>query len=147
MAIIGLTFDRINVEKDRVVLESVKNKNIQINYNIAIKNVEEDELRMQEKQKVLRFDFTFAIIYTPKLGTLELNGHLLYTDTNHKKILDSWKKHQDITDTHLKAQLLNTIFQKANLKAIALTQEVNLPLHFPLPQIIPPDQNPQNYVA
>src|SRR3989338_761912 len=147
MAILGLTFDKIQVEKDRTILEAARNKNIQVNYNIAIKNLEEEELKLQDKQKVLRFDFAFSILYTPKIGTLELLGHLLYTDTNHKKILDAWKKTQDITDNQLKAQLLNAIFQKANLKAISLTQEINLPLHFPLPRIIPPEQNPKQFVA
>ncbi|HLC57888.1 MAG TPA: hypothetical protein VJH95_04915 [Candidatus Nanoarchaeia archaeon] len=147
MAILGLTFDKITIEKDRKLIEQTQSKNIQVNYNIAIKNLEEDELKLQVQQKILRFDFTFSIIYNPKIGVVELLGHLLYVDPNHKKILEAWKKDQDITDNQLKAHLLNAIFQRANLKAISLIQEVNLPLHFPLPRLIPPGQNPQSYIS
>src|SRR3989344_7039400 len=144
MAILGFTFDKLSVEKDRKLMEKEKPENLEVRYNIAIKGIKEEELKLQEKQKILRFDFEFSIIYTPKIGSVELLGHILYSDKNNKKILDSWDKEKDVTDNNLKAQLLNAIFQKSNLKAISLIQEVNLPLHFPLPRLVPPDQNPKN---
>jgi len=147
MAILGFTFSKLTAEKDREASIKEASQNIQVRYNIIIKNIAEEELKFQERQKVLRLDFEFSILYQPKIGTVELFGNLLYADSNMKKILDSWKKEKDITDNNLKAQIINAIFQKANLKAITLIQEVNLPLQFPLPKLIPPEQNPQNYIG
>lgn len=147
MAILGLTFDKLLAEKLPAIIKAQHNKNIETKFNIVIKKIEEDELNFQEKQKVLRVDFEFAIAYNPKIGAVELLGHLLYTDPNIKKILDVWKKEQEIKDNQVKAEIINAIFHKANLKALTLIQEVNLPPHIPLPKLLPPEQNPQSYIG
>jgi len=140
MPVIGFTFDKLNVEKNRKALERHKGKEIGVRYNIAIKDVKEEDLELEQKQKILRFDFQFDIIYQPDIGAVNVLGHILYSDKDIKNILKQWDKNKDITDNSLKARLINSIFQKSNLKAISLIQEVGLPLHFPLPKIAPPEQ-------
>lgn len=147
MAILGLTFDRLLAERLPAELRANRNKNIQTKFNIAIKNIAEEELNFQDKQKVLRVDFAFAVEYAPKIGSVELLGHLLYTDPGIKKVLEAWKKTQEIHDNKIKEEIINAIFHKANLKALTLTQEVNLPPHIPMPRLVPPEQNPQNYIG
>ena len=141
MAILGLTFDRLLAERLPVSIAAGKN-NIETKFNIAIKKIEEDELNFQEKQKVLRVDFEFGIVYNPKIGAIEMLGHLLYTDPKIKKVLDVWKKENEIKDNQVKAEIINAIFHKANLKALTLIQEVNLKPQIPMPKLHPHEQKP-----
>ena len=142
MPIIAFTFDKLSAEKNKEALKKEKGNNIDIRHNISIKDVQEEELNIgNQKQNILRFDFEFNIKYQPNIGSVDLLGHLLYTDKNIKEIIKEWNKEKDITNNDLKANLINSIFQKSNLKAISLIQEVNLPLHFPLPKLVPPDKS------
>ena len=141
MPIIAFTFDKLSAEKDKEALKEHKGKNIELRHNISIKDVKEEELNIgSTPQKILRFDFEFGIKYQPNIGSVDILGHILYSDSNIKEILKEWGNEKDITDNNLKANLINSIFQKSNLKAISLIQEVNLPLHFPLPRLVPPSK-------
>ena len=74
--------------------------------------------------------------YEPKAGKILFLGHILLLDKPDmiKKIGDSWKKDKKLPEV-LFERLLNSIFAKCNIKALALSQEVNLPPHIPLPQV------------
>ena len=53
-----------------------------------------------------------------------------------KLILDGWKKDKQLPKD-LAPKILNTILAKCNIKALNLTQEVNLPPHIRLPILKP----------
>ena len=134
MPVIGFNFDKIVIEKKNPIKQNVKVKN-----NMSIKNITEDEVSLSDKtEKILKFLFEFTSEYQPDIGEIKLNGNVLFIDKPEeiKKITSSWKKDKKIP-TNLMQQILNTILIKCNIKALALSQELNLPPHIRLPTVNP----------
>ena len=69
-------------------------------------------------------------------GQIFLGGHILVMEESPKvkQILEDWKKDKKLPK-ELMSQILNTILAKCNIKALGLTQEVNLPPHIKLPML------------
>ncbi|MBI2106793.1 hypothetical protein HYT57_02305 [Candidatus Woesearchaeota archaeon] len=146
MTIVGFNYDKLSVEKKEE--EVKKGGDFKVTYNVSIKDMQDYELKLQDKQKALRFVFEFSIRYTPQIGELGMNGNIIYTEDKEKikEIKEHWDEKKDVPDD-LKAQLINLIFRRSNVKALLLTQEVNLPSHIPMPRIVPPSVNPQDYIG
>lgn len=146
MTIVGFNYDKLNVEKKEE--EAKKGSDIRITYNVSIKDMQDYELKLQDKQKALKFIFEFSIKYIPEIGTLDMGGNVIYTEEKDKikEIKEYWNEKKDVPDD-LKSQLINVIFRRSNIKALLLSQEVNLPPHIPMPKIIPPSLNPQDYIG
>ncbi|MEK6946310.1 MAG: hypothetical protein AABX32_01780 [Nanoarchaeota archaeon] len=130
--IIGFGFTKLSAEKN-----AQAKGNIDINNNVSIKDVQEDSFSMgKEKQNVLKFTFDFTSKYEPNVGTVLLEGELLYVEEPKKvkEILSSWKKDKKL-DKELMATLLNTLLVKCNVQALILSQQINLPPPIPLPKV------------
>lgn len=133
MAIVGVNFTKISVEKN----ELAKGK-ININNNVSIKDVKEKDLIPGKNidQKGLDFVFEFVSKYQPNLGEIKLNGSVLFVGS--KKTVDdvmkSWKKDKKIPKEAMTA-VLNTALTKCNIQALILSQQVNLPPPIPLPKV------------
>ena len=65
---------------------------------------------------------------------------------NNKEILDKWKKDKEL-DQKLMMQVLNFILAKCNIKALSLSQEVNLPPQIPLPKLTAKKQQAEQYIG
>lgn len=146
MTIVGFNYEKLSVEKKE---ESIKKgSDIRVTYNVSIKDMQDYELKLQDKQKALKFVFEFSIKYTPEIGTLDMGGSIIYTEDKDKikEIKKHWEDQKDVPDD-LKSQLINLIFRRSNIKALLLSQEVNLPPHIPMPKIVPPSVNPQDYIG
>jgi hypothetical protein len=63
-----------------------------------------------------------------------------------KDILQEWKKDKKISAEIMQA-LFNTILAKANIKALSLAQEVNLPPHLSLPKLEPSKNKYNEYIG
>ena len=138
--IVGFGFTKLSAERR----EAAKGK-IDINNNVAIKDIKEDNLSLgKDKQDVIRFIFEFASKYEPNVGSILFEGELLYMEEPKKvkEILASWKKDKKLPK-EIMAGLLNTILTKCNIQALILSQEINLPAPIPLPevQVAAPDKN------
>jgi len=134
MPIVGFNYDKITVEKINPIKGSVQVKN-----SMAIKNVEEHEILVgKKKDPVLKISFEFSSSYEPKIGLIDLKGHVLFVDEPEeiKKIIDGWKKKKTLKQ-ELMSYLLNTIMMRCNVKVLMLSSEVNLPPHIRLPTISP----------
>ena len=133
MAIIGVSFSRINIEKK----EMVKGK-INISNNIVIKDVKEKDLAPGRSidQKGLQFFFSFASKYEPNVAEIALEGDVLFVGTNKQagEIAAAWKKDKKV-EKELMAAVLNTALAKCNIEALILSQQLNLPPPIPLPKI------------
>jgi len=129
MPIIGFNFDRISIEKTNKISEKLSIKN-----DLSITNLEKEKLNLSPKESVLKFDFKYSVDYEPKVGKIILTGNLLYMEEEKRatEILTGWKKDKRIP-TDIGPQVLNTILAKCNIKALNLTQDVNLPPHIKLP--------------
>jgi hypothetical protein len=129
MKSIGFNFNKISIEKFSDKFENLKiNTKIDI---LKIKEVDSDFLKSEEKLIVV--EFNYFIDYDPKIAKIEISGRILLTDKVKiiKNILKEWKNKKISED--FKINLFNIILRKSNLKAMQLEDEVNLPLHMPLP--------------
>lgn len=134
MPIVGFNFDKIMVDK----LGPIKGR-VQVKNNMAIKNVEQQELMLgKKKEEVLKFSFEFSSKYEPNIGLISIKGHILFMDEANevKKIMDGWKKKKFIPQD-LMTYLLNTVLVRCNIKTLVLANDVNLPPHIKLPTISP----------
>ena len=132
MTIVGFNFTSINAERK----EAVKGK-ININNNVAIKDVEERDLNLgSNKQKSLKFKFEFTSKYDPNVGSIILIGDVLFIEEAKKikEILDGWKKDKKLPK-EITGSILNTILGKCNVQALILSEQVNLPPPIPLPKV------------
>ena len=129
MSIVGFNFEKIMIEKKNKV-----NSNLKIKSNLSITSVDQEKLNVTSSGDVLKFNFEYTADYEPNVGKILLLGNLLYMEDKDKVkiILDDWKKDKKLPK-QLMEQIFNTILAKSNIKALSLTQEVNLPPHIKLP--------------
>ena len=134
MPIVGFNFDKSLVEKSNKITGPVQVKN---DMQIVCVNKEKVELN-KRSDETLRVDFAFTSKYEPNLGKMLFNGHILYIDEPNelKKLFDSWAKEKKIPP-QLMTQIINTILVRCTIKALAYSQDVNLPPHIRLPTIMP----------
>ncbi len=133
MPIVGFNFDKIGAKKDNKITGKV-----QINNNINITSVEQEKLSITSSDDILKFTFEFKAGFEPKIGAIQINGHILYMDEPKKigEIMKSWKKDKSISKD-LAPLIMNTALAKCNVKALTLSQDVNLPPHIRLPLVKP----------
>lgn len=145
MPIVGFNFNKVHVEKKE---KTEQLTNIQVKNDVLITNVQEEKLPTgKAKADGLKFDFKFHLKYEPEVGEIELIGFIYYLDEPEiiKDIFKSWKKDKKIPP-ELTAVLVNTVLVKGTIKALTLSQEVNLPPHLPLPTVNP-KAAPESYIG
>ena len=131
MAIVGFSFSKVLIEKKEAITSKVEVKS-----KIQINNVSKESIELIENQDTLKFEFEYFIEYAPNLAKLEFNGQVLVTEDPKEadKILQDWKKSQKINE-ELQLRIYNSIFNKCNVKAFQLEEDLSLPLHLRLPAI------------
>ena len=131
MAVVSLVFDDIEVHKDK--LEAVG----KVENNITIKDVYEEKI---EKDKFVSFVFEFVSNYYSKDGdkiaNIVVGGRAIYKEKDKvmKDILKTWEKEKKIKP-EVMTEVTNVILVKAQMEAIVIAKEVNLPSPIPLPRI------------
>ena len=143
MPIVGFNFEKISGQK----LNPLK-KGMKATHNITINSVKEEKIPIAKSEKTgLKFDFEFSVKYEPKIGDINILGTILYLDEEKeiKSILSEWNKNKKIKP-EVAAQIINTAIVKSAIKALALSQDINLPPHLPIPIISPPRQE-DNYIG
>lgn len=129
MTIVGFNFEKIQAERT-----SNLQGNINIRNNLNIIDVAQENLPIQKSEDVLKFTFEYVVEYMSDVGLIKIAGHILFMDDpkKTKEIIKYWKKEKKVTDEVMQ-QIINTILFRCNIKALSLSQEVNLPPHIPLP--------------
>lgn len=143
MPIVGFNIDKLNVEKKKPIEGEVRIKN-----DMAIKEVVEDKIELSNKKEaVLRFVFEFSTEYQEGIGDIKIGGHLLYLDKKEKikEILDRWNEKKEM-ETNLLTRIVNTILVRCNIKALGLSQEMNLPPNIKIPTVSPKN-NVNDYIG
>lgn len=131
MKIMGFNFDKISAEK-----LSDKVENLKINTNINISDIKPiKSLFLGVEEKFIGVKFKYEIEYSPKFAKLEFIGVIIISvgEKASEEILDQWKNKE--TPEEFRIKLFNIILRKSNLKALQLEDEMNIPLHIPLPSI------------
>ncbi|MBS3143646.1 hypothetical protein J4446_02095 [Candidatus Woesearchaeota archaeon] len=137
MGIVSFVFDKISAEKTGKIKEKVD-----ISHNFNIKHVEKTEINIQGNKPALKLSFDFTVNYEPNIGNIKMNGNLTYMDKPEelKKLEDQWKKEKKLP-VGVTSLVANTILTKANIKALMLSQEVNLPPQIHLPKVTPREED------
>ena len=131
MKIVGFNFKKVNIEK-----LSDKTENLQVKTNIDISKIEKVKADTFEmKEEFIGAEFAFSVNYEPNFAKIDLSGNVLFTvdSKTAKNIIGQWKDKKMPED--FKILLFNIILRKANLKALQLEEEMNLPLHIPMPSL------------
>ena len=131
MKLIGFNFSKISIEK-----KSDKKENLKINTNINIVDISEIKTNFfNSKETLLGVQFNYTIDYSPSIAKIFFEGNILLSidPKEAKEILKEWKskKLQD----NFRNIVFNIVFRKCNIKALQLEDEMNLPLHLPMPII------------
>lgn len=131
-----MTIIKVNVHKVHASRNmEAKGGQIKINNNVAIKNVEELAFQVEGK-KGLKFTFNFTCKYEPELGSIEVEGQVLFVEAEDKvaEVLASWEKDKKIP-MDIMEQIVNAALHKGNIQAIKISEDVSLPSPLPLPKV------------
>ena len=141
MRIIGFNFTKINVEKKK----DIEGK-LEIKSNLSMEDIKKEKIALAGD--VLRFSFSFEIKYSPDFANVLLEGDIIASSLDVKKILKQWSKKK--IDEDIKIPVFNFILSRCNVKALQLEEEFNLPLHIPMPRLAKQpnqDKNSANYAG
>ena len=144
MPFIGFNFDKITAERN---VDEIKG-DLNVKHNLNIKDLKEEEINLDKKQEVLRFIFEFVLSYEPNIGSIKIGGHLLFLESPKKikEMVQGWKKNKKISPEIMRS-LFNTILSKANIKALQLSQDINLPPHLPMPRLEQQKKSTNEYIG
>lgn len=132
MKIIGFNFTKISIEKLKEASEL--KEQLKISTQIDVPELTEvKEHILKTKEELIGAKFVYGINYNPDFAKVELEGRILVSVEPKvaKEIFKQWKKKKMPEDFRL--LLFNVILKKSSLKALHLEEELNLPLHLPMP--------------
>ncbi len=131
MRIIGFNLSKISIQRKEILED-----NLHATQNIDIKDIISLKLPVSEED-ALKITFNFKIEYSKEAANLDFLGYVFVQAKKEErdKILKSWKKEEKEIPEEIRMSLFNFIMNKCNIKAISLEDEMNLPLHIPMPQI------------
>ncbi|MCK5044067.1 hypothetical protein KAR52_03640 [Candidatus Pacearchaeota archaeon] len=131
MRFIGFNFSKISVEK---FLDKIENLKIDTKIDVSEINTIKSSF-FKTKEEIIGIKFNYAVNYNPDFAKIEFIGTVIFAVESKmaKNILSQWENKQMSED--FKIKLFNIILRKSNLKALELEDELNLPLHIPLPTV------------
>ncbi len=130
MKLVGFNYTKINAEKKSSDFSELK-----VNTSINIDSIEELKSPVKTKDFLLDIKFNYLINYDPKIANIDFAGQLvLLVDSKlGKEIIKEWKDKKLKDDTRL--TIFNMILRKANIRALPIEEELNLPIHINLPSL------------
>jgi len=132
MKFIGFNFNKISVERFSNSLEGLK-----INTKIDISDIKDVKESFTNKDiRLIKAEFQYDVIYDPGFANITLSGEVFVSDKSDviNEIIKKWEKDKSMPDD-FKVFLFNIVLRKCNLKSLELEEEMNLPLHLPLPLV------------
>ena len=136
MKILGFNFDKISIEK-----LSNKVENLKVNTKIDISEIKEVKSDfLKTKEEIVNIKFSYDINYDPNFAKINLAGNIILSINPKvlKEVLKQWKDKK--MPEEFRISVFNIILRKSNLKALQLEEEMNLPLHIPMPSIKRPEK-------
>lgn len=134
MRIIGFNFTKISIEQLKEPSEM--KEQLKINTQIDVPELTEVKSHLlKTKEELIKAKFVYGVNYNPDFAKIELEGRILIAVEPKvaKEIFKQWKKKKIPED--FKMLLFNVILKKSSLKALYLEEELNLPLHMPMPSL------------
>jgi hypothetical protein len=137
MKIVGFNFNKISVKKD----DKVRPKELKMNTNMEIEDLTQTNSDLfKSKEELLVISFKYDIKYEPDFAKVSFKGKVIVSiePKESKQILKQWKK-KEIPE-EFRMAIFNVILNKANVKALQLEEELNLPFHVPMPTLRPQEK-------
>lgn len=131
MKVLGFNFTKISIERFPKKAEGLK-----INTDISIQEITPVNTDLfKTKEEFLGVKFSYNISYDPEYAKVDFLGDIVISldSKDAKEVLKEWKDKKFPED--FKIFVFNVILKKSNLKALELEDEMNLPLHLPLPSL------------
>ena len=142
----GFHFTKVNIERKNSVKRDSK---IEITNNFNITKITQEEPPVKGAGDLIKVEFDFNVDYAPKIGNIALTGNLIFLDNAKviKTALDEWHKNKKLNQD-LSDQIMRPALYRCNLKALTMSQEVNLPPHLPIiPKAVPRKGKAENYIG
>jgi hypothetical protein len=139
--IIGYNFDKIEASR----VKEISGK-LDITSSVKIISVEEKEIEILNKKRVLEVEFEFLVEYKEEFGSIRMLGKLLYDGKNIKEGLKMWKKDQRLPE-EIDIEVKNFLFKKCLTLAIILADELRLPSPLPFPIVVTTKKEDKNYIG
>ncbi len=131
MPIVKIDVHKLSAERNLSALGG----QVRIDNTVSLKNVEDMEFTLEGK-KGLKFTFSFTCTYQPDLGSIVVEGKVLFVDETLvvEAIKKGWDKDKKIPGSVME-QIANAALHKGNIQAIKISEEINLPSPLPLPKV------------
>lgn len=130
MKFIGFNLNKVMAEK-----LSSNYKGVKINTKIDINGIDLIESVYLKEEGIVRVKFTYSIEYSQNAAKIEIAGDILLgaEKKQAQEIVDGWKDKK--ISEELRILIFNLILKKANVRALELEEQLNLPLHIPMPSL------------
>ncbi|MBR9705764.1 hypothetical protein GOV14_01895 [Candidatus Pacearchaeota archaeon] len=130
MKIIGFVRSKISAERKEKIEGSLS-----IDQKIDIKDLVKEKNPFSDEIDAIRIKYTFSVIYSKKVAKIEFEGSVLVLPEKHE--MDAFMKDWDSKKIpeSLRVSIFNFILSKCSLKALALEEELSLPLHMQMPKL------------
>ena len=132
MKIIGFNFTKMSAERFKESAE-----NININTELEIPEIKEIKSPfLQTKEELLEARFEYKVNYEPEMAKIIIEGKVLRSADKKTKeeVMKQWGKKKSLPED-FRMLLFNVVMKKSALKALGLGDELNLPVHVPLPTL------------
>jgi len=130
MPVIGISIKNINAKRYAKI-----ERRVRVNNNTKLKEIKEQNLTALKK-KGLSIGFEFKTTYVSSmnkpLAEIIINGNVLFLDSRYRKILSNWKKNKKLPED-VNLQLINAVLRKCLMRALDLSEELQLPPPIALP--------------
>lgn len=130
MPVIGITIKDINAKKYAKI-----ERRVRVNNNTKLKEIKEQSLpALKKKGLSVGFEFktAYVSVMNKPLAEIIINGNVLFFDSRHRKILSDWKKKKKLPED-INLQLINAVLRKCLIRALDLSEELQLPPPIALP--------------
>lgn len=130
MAIIGFNFTKIAAQK-----LSNKTGKVQVNNNIAIKNIEQSKFSGDEKRSAVRVVFRYDGVYEPKIAHMQFEGDvlLMMEKKEAEELVKGWEEKKAPVQSLSGA--MNHVLERCTIEGVILARDMNLPSPVPLPKV------------
>lgn len=132
MPVIGMQITKIEANRKNNPTPGFKVESVP-----TIVSVEEKDLpALGNNGKVLAINFTFGVDYKPDIANISISGEILYLEDGERVGAKTWAKSKSLPQDMM-IEVYNTIFRKGLLKALVLSDDMQLPPPLQVPIVAP----------
>ncbi len=128
MPIVGLSFNSIEASR-----KSLPKGEIKVNSSPKVNDIKEVDVAGIGK-KALSLSFEFLTEYQPDIGSIKVEGEMVYMSDTSAKILAQWKKDKTLPE-EASVEVLNQLFRKCLLKVSNIAEDLQLPIPIQIPRV------------